>query len=183
MKNIILSLYDYSGNWSRPYLNNGFEVIQVDLMKNNIDVRLMKYLESRNVFGIIAATPCTYFSQARRIPNETMLLEGLSCADAVFRMVVIYKPIFWCIENPAKSRLWKYIGKPKQIVNFNWFGYESKKPTGLYGSFNNVIINSKKCNTDIVDFAYGNRANRSTTPVEFAESFYNSNNRETYGLL
>ena len=183
MKNVILSLYDYSGNWSQPYLENGFDVIQVDLLKNNTDVRLMKYVSSRNVFGILAATPCTYFSQARKIPDDKMLIEGLSCADAVFRMVTIYKPVFWCIENPAKSRLWRYIGKPKQIINYNWFGYESKKPTGLYGSFNNVIANNKKCNINTIDFAYGNRSDRSTTPVEFAKSFYDSNNILSYGLL
>jgi len=30
-RNIILSLFDYTGNWSRPYRENGYEVIQIDM--------------------------------------------------------------------------------------------------------------------------------------------------------
>lgn len=30
-KKIILSLFDLTGNWSRPYKENGYEVIQVDI--------------------------------------------------------------------------------------------------------------------------------------------------------
>jgi len=27
----ILSLFDYTGNWSKPYRDNGYNVIQVDI--------------------------------------------------------------------------------------------------------------------------------------------------------
>lgn len=172
---LILSLYDCSGNWSNQYRLNGYEVIQVDLLKNGIDVRLMKYLENRNVHGILSATPCTFFSQARKIPTEQELLIGLSCVDATFRMVQIYKPKWYCIENPAKSRLWQYIGKPKQIVQWNWFGFDSKKPTGLYGSFNLVDTKCQLANVNTKDFDRTNSNNRSVTPIEFGKAFFNAN--------
>lgn len=30
-RKIIISLFDYTGNWSKPYKENGFEVVQVDI--------------------------------------------------------------------------------------------------------------------------------------------------------
>ena len=30
-KNIILSLFDLTGNWSKPYKDNGYEVIQITI--------------------------------------------------------------------------------------------------------------------------------------------------------
>lgn len=171
----ILSLYDYSGNWCAEYKKNGYEVIQVDLLLNGVDVRLMKYLSTRKIHGILAATPCTYYSQARKIPTTEELLIGLSCSDAVFRMVQIYKPVFYCIENPAKSRLWRYIGSPKQIVQWNWFGYEAKKPTGLYGNFNPVKVDHSICNTTVSNFENIKYNSRSETPIEFGKAFFNAN--------
>lgn len=172
----ILSLYDYSGNWSQPYRDNGYEVIQIDSRLNNTDARLLKYVENRQIYGILACPPCTYFSQARKKPNNSELIEGLSTADLVFRMVQLYKPKFWCIENPGKSRLWRYIGKPKQIVLLSWFGFTAKKPTGLYGSFNNVILPNNIGNINTNKFEDIYRSERSTTPVEFAKYFFQVNN-------
>jgi len=55
-KKIILSLFDYSGTWSKPYKDNGFEVIQVDI-KHGIDIMQWDYksIEKDSVFGILKA--------------------------------------------------------------------------------------------------------------------------------
>ena len=45
MTKTIISLCDYSGNWSKPYKDNGFEVIKVDL-KFGDDIRLFKILNN-----------------------------------------------------------------------------------------------------------------------------------------
>lgn len=42
----ILSLCDYSGRWSQPYRDAGYNVIQIDLKRGN-DVRLLEKLEYR----------------------------------------------------------------------------------------------------------------------------------------
>ncbi len=42
----ILSLFDYSGNWSKPYEDAGYNVIRVD-KKRGLDVRLVQYMGSR----------------------------------------------------------------------------------------------------------------------------------------
>lgn len=56
----ILSLCDYTGAWSDPYRDAGYDVIMVDLA-NGKDVRLLPYPTGR-VHGILAAPPCTHFA-------------------------------------------------------------------------------------------------------------------------
>ena len=48
----ILSLCDYSGAWSKPYRDAGYEVIQIDLQSGSGDARLLQ--RERNVHGILA---------------------------------------------------------------------------------------------------------------------------------
>jgi hypothetical protein len=175
MNKTILSLFDYTGNWSKPYLDAGYNVIQVDKLLNGTDVRLIKYLSTRKIHGILSATPCTYFSQANKKPSELELIEGLSCADATLRMVYLFKPEFFCIENPAKSRLWQYYGKPKQIVQWNWYGMPFKKPTGLYGNFNLVSKNCPDAITTTINLVDANKSIRSITPLSFAYEFFKKN--------
>src|SRR5690242_7119936 len=85
---LILSLYDYSGVWSQPYVDDGYDVIRVDL-KHGEDVRLME-LPKCPVHGILAAPPCTVFanSGARWERSNVAMIEGLSTVDAVCRLVV-----------------------------------------------------------------------------------------------
>lgn len=177
MPKLILSLYDYSGNWCKEYKDHPdeYEVVQVDKLLNGIDVRLMKYIDGRKVHGILSATPCTYFSQARKKPNNDELLIALSTVDATMRMITIYQPVWWCIENPAKSRINHYIGKPRQIVQWNWFGDNIKKPTGLWGNFNRVKVNSSIANTEIIPFENKTKSKNAITPIEFGKAFYEAN--------
>lgn len=175
MQKTILSLYDFSGNWAKPYRDNGYEVIQVDISRNKIDSRLMKFEVGRNIYGILAAPPCTYFSQARRVPTDNELLIGLSTLDVIFRMVAIHNPKFYCIENPEKSRIWRYIGKPKQTILLSWYGYESKKPTSLFGNFNRVSTQMELMNLMPTKLENIDKSIRSTTPPSFAQCFYEAN--------
>jgi hypothetical protein len=59
---LILSLCDYTGEWSRPYREDDYDVIQVDLGHGQ-DVRLME-LPSKPVHGVLAAPPCTVFANS-----------------------------------------------------------------------------------------------------------------------
>ncbi len=81
---IIYSLCDYSGEWVRPYRENGYTCRQIDL-KNGDDVRLL-HKPKEQVYGILAAPMCTVFANsgdkwyALRPVSE--VLEGLSIVDA-----------------------------------------------------------------------------------------------------
>jgi site-specific DNA-cytosine methylase len=84
---------------------------------------------------ILGFPPCTYFSQARKIPTAHELAAGLSYFHLAISICSILKPKFWILENPAKSRVWHYIGRPRQIINQATYGHSALKPTGLYGDF------------------------------------------------
>lgn len=43
MKDIVISLFDRTGNWSRPYLEAGYTVYQIDI-QNEIQTDVMKVL-------------------------------------------------------------------------------------------------------------------------------------------
>jgi len=145
-KTIVLTLYELSGIFTKLYQKLGHEVIQVDKQIDGSDVRLMRKIKG-NVVGIISHPPCTHFagSGARWWKDKTnkQLVDALSMVDAVYRMVYIYEPEFWFIENPV-GRLCHYIGKP----NFYFHPHEFAgwldnpeteaftKKTCLWGEFN-----------------------------------------------
>ena len=54
---VIYDLYDGSGEFSRPYLEAGYNVVRADI-KRGIDVRLLKHFKSE-IYGILAGPPCT----------------------------------------------------------------------------------------------------------------------------
>ena len=133
----ILSLCDYSGVWSEPYKEAGYDVVRIDL-KYGKDVRLLEY--PGEVYGILAAPPCDHFSisGARwwKEKGEQLLLEGLSVFDACSRIVLFSQPEFWVFENPV-GRLKHFIGKPKWIFDPCDYGDPYTKRTCLWGKFNN----------------------------------------------
>lgn len=59
---LILSLCDYSGVWSKPYEDDAYDVVRVDL-KHGGDVRLLEH-PGRPIHGVLAAPPCTVFANA-----------------------------------------------------------------------------------------------------------------------
>lgn len=132
----ILSLCDFSGTWSQPYIDHGYNVIRADI-KTGQDIRLMKYPDK--VYGVLAAPPCTHFCSTRatwwKKKGEKALLEGLSVFDACARIVLFNKPHFWVFENPP-GRLKHYIGPAQWIFDPCQYGDNYTKKTCLWGRFN-----------------------------------------------
>ena len=64
----VLSLFDFTGNWSRPYRDAGYDVRQVDL-QHGLDARLFTALPYP-VRGVLAAPPmpATEGSRMHRLP-------------------------------------------------------------------------------------------------------------------
>lgn len=132
---LIVSLCDYSGNWSRPYKDLGYEVMQVDL-KTGGDARLLKKLD-RKVHGVLAAPVCTAFSaagakhwKAKEAAGNQQLLDGLALVDACLRVVTVNDPTWWVMENPV-GRLKDWIGHHRFTFNPSEFaGYLGDAPTG-----------------------------------------------------
>ena len=184
--NVILSLCDYSGEWPKPYLDAGYIVCLIDV-KYGEDVRLLHLPE--NVYGVLAAPPCTEFaSSGARWWSEKgteKLLEGLSIVDACLRIILMAKPVWWALENPV-GRLNHYLGPPKMYFNPSDYGDPYTKKTALWGEFTPPIGLFIKRNDWAVEATEGSKMHRippskdramlrSTTPADFARAFFEAN--------
>lgn len=198
MKKLLVSLYDHSGNASRPYEENGWTVIKVDI-KNGIDILTWHYerLQADKV-GIICMQPCTCYALCGNRHKEERLLSGefqqhQKLVEKSKEIIEYFNPFFWQLENP-KSDIHKknpWIGqRPKLIFNpCDYAGYDPEpsnsrynKETWLFGKFNDPV-------TKRIEPIYkenpgwknlGGKSERtkelrSITPLGFAYAFYEAN--------
>lgn len=189
----VLSLCDFTGNWSRPYEEAGYAVIRVDL--HNAIPRDVRLLEFRDVpiHGVLAAPPCTAFSKAGawkwREKGEAAVLEGLSVVDACLRAVAIYRPAWWALENPA-GRLRRWLGPPAWSFQPCDFGDPWTKRTYLWGNFvppcpltsetarhpvEPLPLPGAPGSNDRTTRLNSKNRERSATPPGFARAFFESN--------
>ena len=200
---LILSLFDYSGNWSKPYRDAGYNVIQVDI-KLGLDIMTWDYRHLSDVYGILAAVPCTDFSSSGAVwwaekDQDGRTARSLQLVDRTLEIIKYFEPVFWVIENPV-GRLWKMrpeLGKP-WYFNPCDFGDPYTKKTGLVGRFvpplplfvgknlavEPIVTPSGHHSTDVymMEFqgmenrSFGERKEwRSITPPGFARAFYEAN--------
>ena len=141
MNRIILDLCGGSGSWSKPYSDAGYDVRLITIPEN--DVR--DYNPPYNVYGILAAPPCTEFSLARNGINRYMdsapvrdIDAGLEIVNACLRIIDQCDPKFYAIENPV-GLLSNYLGKPDFTFQPWEFGDLWTKRTALWGTFNHPI--------------------------------------------
>lgn len=141
---IILDLCGGTGAWSKPYKEAGYDVRLITLP--DYDVRT--YIPPDNVYGILAAPPCTEFSFAKtnsKYPRD--IKSGMEVVIACLKIIweCQYKlptPLakrtnlkFWALENPY-GLLRRYLGHPVMIFNPYDFGDAYQKKTCLWGYFN-----------------------------------------------
>lgn len=140
MKNsdkVILDLCGGTGAWSKPYKDAGYDVRVVTLPQNDV----AKYHPPKNVYGILAAPPCTMFSMARTVAKTPRDLKGAMetvyhCLRIIWEAQQDGKRLqFWALENP-KARLRWFLGLPALTFNPYDFGDAYRKPTDIWGNFN-----------------------------------------------
>ena len=184
MKKIILDLCGGTGAWSKPYKDAGYDVRNITLPE--YDVRT--YQPPENVYGILAAPPCTEFSLARqrakRPRNFSAGMEIVSaCLKIVWKCRAAGKLKFWVLENPT-GYLRQFLGKP--VFNFQpyEFGDNSKKRTDLWGYFKEPKKTPipkpdyprKGKNSWSGKYPTPKQKERAMTPPGFAKAFYKANN-------
>ena len=176
---VILDLCGGTGAWSRPYyIGTGYDVWRVTLPAR--DVRL--FIPPPNVYGILAAPPCTHLagSGARwwKEKGDEALLEALSIVDACLRIIFVAKPKFWALENPV-GRLSRYLGKPRMYFNPCDYGDPYTKKTCLWGEFNmpkqNPIEPTEGTKMHRLPPSKDRSMLRSITPLGFARAFFEAN--------
>jgi len=189
----VLSLFDYSGQWSRPYRENGYHVIQIDLKlgTNVMDIDADWLTKHGPIDIILAAPPCTDFavSGARWFKEKDAdgrTVKSLELISKILEIVRMASPRIWALENPVGRlpRLLPEIGKPWYWQPF-WFGDPYTKKTGLWGKFSipditNVVDPIKVCKQGSWIQKLGGKSERtkelrSITPLGFAYAFYEVN--------
>jgi hypothetical protein len=201
---LILSLYDYSGAWAKPYIEADYPVMLWDkkcegdiLDFSELDKWLTGYEEF--VYGLLAAPPCTDFagSGARWWKEKDTDIERISTSIALVEIVLLIKSLcpnikFWSLENPV-GRIESLVPslKPYRKLLFNPcdYGDPYTKKTVLWGEFNTelkknpvepeYIIWAGKKFPKLFAGTGGKsektKAIRSTTPAGFARSFFYAN--------
>jgi len=160
---LLFSIFDHSGNASKPYRENGWEVIQIDI-KHGTDLMTFDFLKALRdntgisdvipEVGIIAMIPCTAYAlcgnrhkkEPARIEifNESQILTARvkEVIDFFDRLGVLK---FWQVENPMSDIHThnKWLGKPRQKFDpCDFAGYDPNqdnsrynKKTWLWGNF------------------------------------------------
>lgn len=129
---IILDLCGGSGSWSKPYKEAGYDVRLITLP----DYDVLAYTPPENVYGVLAAPPCTEFSvlNCKAEPRHRKPQEGLKIVNACLRIIKQCNPIWWAMENPV-GYLRKYMG-PSRMTFQPWeYGDPWTKRTDLWGTF------------------------------------------------
>jgi len=218
MKKTILDLCGGTGAWSAPYKENGYEVINVTLPDYDIRNYIrrgdrLRFLSGeyrvgfepkfsrgdieisiKDIYGILAAPPCTMFSLARtRAKKPRDFGEGMElvkkCLQIIWQVREQTKLAFWALENPM-GYLRQFLGKPPFNFHPSDFGERYTKNTDLWGYFNEPIkkpidlnqeelklmsTNSRKL-PSISDITGSKQsARRAITPRGFALAFYKAN--------
>ena len=172
-KKIILDLCGGTGSWSAPWKDAGYTVHNITLPE--WDVRKHVFMNGgflvfnpkdptkeslkinvSDIYGILAAPPCTMFSDARtnaRTPRD--LRGGMSIVQACSHIIQEcqyrteddqqkYSPLkFWALENPWYGRLKWFLGNPLFTFSPWEFGDAYKKKTAIWGYFKEPLKTHK----------------------------------------
>ena len=197
---VVLSLFDHTGNWSRPWEEAGYHVVRFDIQDNpelgDVNAFSVEFFsewfadfEGLDVYAVLAACPCTEFagSGARHFAAKDADGRTSAAVDLVhqtLRTVEYFRPPVWAIENPV-GRIERLTGLPPWRLAFdpNHFGDTYTKKTLLWGRFNADLPVSPVQPTEgsKMHTRYGGRSiatknARSATPEGFSYGFFLANN-------
>ena len=187
MNKIILSFFDYSGNWPKYYREAGYEVYSLDI-KNGFDILELDVYNDiiplGKIHGILAAPPCTDFAGSGAQYWKQKDLDGrtdasLKLIDKVLEIIEVCQPCWWALENPVGrlQKLRPQLGKP-WYFNPCDFGDPYTKKTGLWGNFNKDLAKTPvKPDPNNWIMKLGGKSERtkelrSMTPLGFAKAFF-----------
>lgn len=196
---IVLSLFDLTGQWSKPWEEAGYQVWRFDIQADpNEDVNLFdtEYFmdnfsdfEGQDVYAILAACPCTDFaaSGARHFAAKDAdgrTIKSVELVQKTLATIERFKPSVWAIENPV-GRIENLTGLPPWRASFqpNAFGEDYTKRTLLWGRFNADMpiapveaTAGSKMHTQYGGSSQATKNARSETPEGFAYAFFQANN-------
>lgn len=163
---LIVSIYDYTGNWAKPFIEAGYPTMLWD-KKIEGDIlsgfdRLVREIEETGLqpYGYLFAPPCTHMAVSgarwwaekdKQLPDPGDIWNEvdyhIAYASICLHLVDILPPTaFWCLENPV-GRLEKFLPelKPFRKMMFDPcdYGDPYTKKTVLWGEFNRNMIKKR----------------------------------------
>jgi hypothetical protein len=182
---VILSLFDYSGIWSQPYREAGYEVHQIDI-KLGSDLFDFDYSSIPEVYGILAAPPCTNFALSgskyfKKKDRTGETAESVKLIKKMMEVIDHYDTHFWVVENPM-SRMHKLVpelGEVKYKFHPYHHGDPYQKTTWLWGNFNIPERHEVEPTHNRLNLVGGKSEEtkefRSSTPPGFSRDFFEAN--------
>lgn len=204
---VVLSLFDHTGNWSRPWEEAGYSVLRFDIQDNietgDVNAFNVEFFsdyfgdfDGLEVYAILAACPCTEFANsgaryfaAKDADGRT--IAAIELVRQTLRTIEYYRPRVWAIENPV-GRIEKLGGLPpwRLAFNPNDLGDPYTKKTLLWGRFNAELpiapvepVEGSKMHTKFGGKSLATKNGRSETPEGFAYGFFLANNAHDNPVL
>ena len=177
---VILDLCAGTGSWSQPYVKAGYDVRRITLPETDVTT----YEPPPEVWGILAAPPCTEFasSGARWWQGKPpgVLRQALRVVIGCLRVIALTQPQWWALEQPM-GRLSRYMGPPTMWFDPTDFGDSYTKRTYLWGRFAKPVplalsvLPEARSRIHWMPPGPDRAALRSITPPAFAMAFFEAN--------
>lgn len=203
---VILDLCGGTGSWSKPYKDAGYQVIVVTLPHHDIRHAVLNprgicfpsrtadsiVVQKQDVYGILAAPPCTMFSRARTTAKTPRDFVGAmqivsACLEIVWACRSAGSLRWWALENPM-GFLRQFLGNPAHSFRGWEFGDDHVKFTDIWGyhtmpvgrfkkpiSFDRTKWAGSKKPKEYANIPMSRADVRAITPPGFAKAFFKVN--------
>jgi len=204
---VVLSLFDLTGSWSRPWAEAGYDVYTFDIQDdefmgdiNNFDTQFFvdnfNAFDGKEVYAVLAACPCTDFasSGARHFAakdEDGRTYASVQLVQQTLATIEFFKPQIWAIENPV-GRIQRMTGLPDWRLSFDPYhlGEDYTKKTLLWGRFNAdlPIAPTEPTAGSKMHQKYGGKSlatknARSETQEGFSYAFFDANNQIDHPVM
>lgn len=197
---VVLSLFDLTGSWSKPWEEAGYQVFRFDIQAdpevgdvNNFSTDFFGDwfgdFDGMDIHAILAACPCTDFASSGSRHFAAKDEDGRTVASVklvhqTLATIEHFRPALWAIENPV-GRIENLGGLPPWRMSFDPFhlGDTYTKNTLLWGRFNGDLpiapvepVEGSKMHSQYGGKSLATKNARSATPEGFAYGFFMANN-------
>lgn len=204
---VVLSLFDLSGEWSKPWEEAGYQVFRFDIQDdpdmgdvNNFSTEFFNDwfgdFDGMEIHAVLAACPCTDFavSGARHFAakdKDGRTVASVKLVHQTLRVIEYFRPAVWAVENPV-GRIESLGGLPPWRLSFdpNHLGDPYTKKTLIWGRFNAdlPIAPVEPTEGSKMHKLYGGKSQatknaRSVTPEGFSYGFFMANNAHDHPAM
>jgi len=204
---VVLSLFDLSGEWSKPWEEAGYQVYRFDIQSdpdmgdvNNFSVDFFGDwfgdFDGMDIYAVLAACPCTDFASSGARHFAAKDADGRTIASVklvhqTLRVIEYFKPAVWAIENPV-GRIEKLAGLPSWRLSFDPYhlGDTYTKKTLIWGRFNADLpvapvepTEGSKMWSQYGGKSLATKNARSVTPEGFSYGFFMANNAHDHAAM